>query len=77
MSYSPNPADFQAFTREQAIANLNALDDDAPVDYASKTNEELEAEVCMAGIVRDENMKGVFNTEREALAAVYQAKLKS
>lgn len=79
MRYSPNPADFQAFTRQQAIANLKALDEEATggdAYYSAMSNEDLEAEICMAGIVHDENMKGVFDTEREALAAVYQAKLR-
>jgi len=80
MRDSINPADFQTFTRPQAIANLKVLDEDGadygvePTEYASMSNDELEAEICMAGIVHDADMKGVFDTEREALAALMQAR---
>ena len=77
MAYKANPADFQAFTRAQAIASLKDLDEDAKggdVYYGAMNNEQLTEEICLAGIVHDANMKGVFDTEREALAAVYKAR---
>jgi hypothetical protein len=71
---SINPEDFVTFTREAAIKELKTLEDDEDFDeedcfsedYNTMTNEELEAELCLAGFVHDEDMKGVFDTKLEA-----------
>ena len=81
MTDSIDPKDFRSFTRGQAIGAMVDLDDSNDLlpeemqDYTAMDNEELEGELCSAGIVHDTDMKGVFNTQQEADTALYTARL--
>lgn len=53
------------FTRADAIMVLNALNEDLDPedqqDYSNMSNDELESELCLSGMIHDEYMAGVFD----------------
>jgi hypothetical protein len=56
------------FLRHDALLALNDLQNDADylpdedkINYYAMSNEELAGEMCMAGLIHDEDMGGVFD----------------
>lgn len=80
MPDSVNPNDFRAFSRASALNALRELDEQNDIDpedaveYASMDNDELEAEICLSGIVHDTDMVGVFDNDIAASFALVKAR---
>jgi len=62
------------FLRTDAIRVLSEMQDDADylddsdrTNFAEMSNEDLEAELCLSGIIHDEDMGGVFDILPEGM----------
>lgn len=62
------------FLREDAIRVLSELQDDDDyvsdsdrIDFSEMSNEDLESNLCLSGIIHDEDMGGVFDILPEGM----------
>ena len=82
MTDSIDPKDFRSFSRTTAIDKFKMLqesqfDDDEiePYVFENMTNDDMEEELCMSGVVHDSDMVGVYDTQQEADRALYAAQI--